>query len=140
MELIIMEVRNNNMCFACGKDNPIGLKLDFELVEDNIAKAIFKPKEKHQGYGGIMHGGLVTTLLDESMAKVLELNRIAAVTGEIDVRFKKAVKIDQKLKIEGKLLDDYKDKLFYTEAYLYGEDDELLASAEAKFMRVNLED
>ena len=87
-----------------------------------------------------MHGGLVTTLLDESMAKVLELNRIAAVTGEIDVRFKKAVKIDQKLKIEGKLLDDYKDKLFYTEAYLYGEDDELLASAEAKFMRVNLED
>ena len=135
-----MKVRDNNMCFACGKDNPIGLKLSFELVEDNIAEAVFSPEKTHQGYGGIMHGGLVTTLLDESMAKVLELNKIPAVTGEIDVRFKKAVKIDQSLKIKAKLKNDYKDKLYYTEAYLYGKDEELLASAEAKFMRVDLEE
>lgn len=133
-----MKVRNDNMCFACGKDNPIGLKLNFELIKDNIAESVFNPDLEHQGYGGIMHGGLVTTLLDESMAKVLELNKIAAVTGEINVKFKKAVNIDQKLTIRGKLKDDYKDKLYYTEAYLYGENDQVLASAEAKFMKVDL--
>jgi len=135
-----MKVRDNNMCFACGKDNPIGLKLNFELVEDNIVEAVFSPDKTHQGYGGIMHGGLVTTLLDESMAKVLELSKIAAVTGEINVKFKKAVEIDQELKIKGIINDNYKNKLYYTEAYLYGEDEELLATAEAKFMKVNLEE
>ncbi|MGM0410938.1 MAG: PaaI family thioesterase [Bacillota bacterium] len=132
-----MKVRDDNMCFACGKDNEISLKLEFELIEDNIAEAYFKPKKVHQGYGGIMHGGLVTTLLDEAMAKVLQLNKIAAVTGEINVRFKKAVSIDQNLRIRGLLKDNYKNKLFYTEAKLYGKDDELLATAEAKFMKVD---
>ncbi len=135
-----MQLRNDNMCFACGKDNPIGLKLNFELKEENIAEAVFSPDKAHQGYGGIMHGGLVTTLLDEAMAKVLELNKVAAVTGEVNVRFKKSVNIDQNLKIRGILNDDYKNKLFYTEAELYGEDDELLATAEAKFMKVELKE
>ncbi|MFW6029098.1 MAG: PaaI family thioesterase [Halanaerobiales bacterium] len=135
-----MQLRNDNMCFACGKDNPIGLKLNFELIEDNIVEAVFSPNKTHQGYGGIMHGGLVTTLLDEAMAKVLELNKIAAVTGEINVRFKKEVSIEQNLKIRGILNDSYKKKLFFTEAKLIGEDDELLATAEAKFMKVNLKE
>ena len=130
-----MVVENDNMCFARGEDNPISLRLDFNLVDENTAEAYFEPKKVHQGYSGIMHGGLVTTLLDEAMAKVLELNEIVAVTAEINVRFKKAVNVDQKLKICGEMKDKYKDKIFYTEAYLYGGDNELLASAEAKFMK-----
>ena len=134
-----MKVTDDNMCFACGIDNPISLKLDFELKDKNTAETTFNPKNVHQGYGGIMHGGLVTTLLDEAMAKVLELNKIVAVTGEINVRFKKAVKIEQELRIRGELIDSYKDKLYFTEAYLYGNNNELLASAEAKFMKVDFE-
>ncbi len=135
-----MKVTDDNMCFACGTDNPISLKLDFELKDENTAETTFNPKKVHQGYGGIMHGGLVTTLLDEAMAKVLELNKVVAVTGEINVRFKKAVKIDQELRIRGELKDNYKNKLYFTEAYLYGDNDDLLASAEAKFMKVDFED
>lgn len=134
-----MKINDDRMCFACGEDNPISLKLSFELIDEKKAEAFFRPESVHQGYSNIMHGGLVTTLLDEAMAKVLELNNILAVTGEINVRFKKKVKVEQRLQIIGEIKDSYHDKLYYNYAELRGEDGELLATAEAKFMRVEAE-
>ena len=133
-----MKVENDNMCFACGEDNPISLGLDFQLINENKAEAFFIPEAVHQGYSKIMHGGLVTTLLDESMAKVLELNDIIAVTGEINVKFKKPVKVEQELRIVGEIKNSYHDKLYYTAGKLYNKDGELLASADAKFMKVDI--
>ena len=130
-----MEVSGADMCFACGKDNPISLKLDFSLVDETTARTKFTPEKVHQGYNEIMHGGLVSTLLDEAMAKVLELNEIIAVTGEMKIRFKQPVDIEQDLTITGKINKSYRN-LYYTEARLEGEKGELLAEAEAKFMEV----
>jgi uncharacterized protein (TIGR00369 family) len=130
-----MEPADADMCFACGKDNPISLKLDFSLVDEDTAQTYFTPDKLHQGYNEIMHGGLVTTLLDEAMAKVLELNEIIAVTGEMKTRFKKPVSIGQKLQIIGEIKDNY-HSLYFTEARLVDEEGEILAEAEAKFMKV----
>lgn len=123
------------MCFACGKDNPISLGLNFSFLGENEVEAEFIPGEVHQGFDNIMHGGLVNTLLDESMAKVLYMKGIKAVTAEMKTRFKKPVAIGKKLTVRG-ILNKKRRKLMYTEAYLEDEGGETLAFAEAKFMEI----
>lgn len=57
---------NSRMCFLCGRQNPVGLKLDF--YEDHEAKQVraeITVPEVFQGYPGVVHGGIVAALLDE---------------------------------------------------------------------------
>lgn len=131
-------IGNDKMCFACGEDNPISLGLDFEKTGEKTVKAEFKPKKEYQGYKGIMHGGLISTLLDEAMAKVLSLNNIFALTAKMNIRFKKPVSIDQKLVITAEIVKN-KTGLYFTEAELRNINGELFAEAEAKFMKVKEE-
>ena len=55
---------NSRMCFLCGIDNPIGLKLKFYTDEEGRCIARFRPKPEHQGYPGQLHGGIISALLD----------------------------------------------------------------------------
>ena len=126
-------MNTDRMCFACGSDNPIGLGLQFEFSGENKVKAEFIPGEVHQGFDGIMHGGLVSTLLDEAMAKVINMKGIRGVTAEMKTRFKHPVKIGINLVVSGILKDRYK-KIIYTEAELKDTSGKLYARAEAKFM------
>jgi hypothetical protein len=54
---------NSHMCFLCGIDNPIGLKLRFYTDDEGRCIASFQPKPEHQGYPGHLHGALIGTLL-----------------------------------------------------------------------------
>jgi hypothetical protein len=65
---------NSRMCFVCGIDNPIGLKLKFYTDDEGRCIARFpvpvwhrtgRPKAEHQGYPGQLHGGIISSLLDE---------------------------------------------------------------------------
>ena len=63
---------DDSMCFICGQLNPIGLKIKFDVDEDNLKiEGSFVPRSEHQGYTGIMHGGLVCALLDEAMVNAV---------------------------------------------------------------------
>lgn len=130
-------VQDDNMCFACGKNNEISLGLEFDFVEDNneVVKAQFIPESVHQGYKGIMHGGLISTLLDEAMVKVAHMNGIEAVTAEINVRYKKPVKIGTDLEIKGILITN-RGKLILTESELKDQSGQIYARAEAKLMKI----
>ena len=55
------------MCFVCGKDNPIGLKLRFDW-DGKTARAEFTPTELYQGWQGVVHGGIIAVMLDEVAA------------------------------------------------------------------------
>jgi acyl-coenzyme A thioesterase PaaI-like protein len=62
----IMEKQpNSRMCFVCGIENPIGLKLFFYTDDEGRTITRFRPKPEHQGYPGQLHGGIISTLLDE---------------------------------------------------------------------------
>jgi uncharacterized protein (TIGR00369 family) len=95
----------NQWCFGCGKENPIGLKLDF-IEQDETYSTTFTAGPEHQGYDGIMHGGLVSTLLDEVMARYIHAKGLNAVTARLDIRFRQPTPIGQQLtaiaKIAGK--------------------------------------
>jgi uncharacterized protein (TIGR00369 family) len=82
-------LHDNQGCYVCGRDNPVGLKVEFEL--DGSAKSLrgrFTPRQEHQGYQGIVHGGVIAALMDEAMVKLAWRLGYPAVSAEITVRFK----------------------------------------------------
>jgi len=94
---------SNQWCFACGTKNPIGLQLVF-IEKDEHYMTTFTAGPQHQGYDGIMHGGLVSTILDEVMAGYLYAKGFKAVTAKLQVRFRKPSPIGQQLTITGKIV------------------------------------
>jgi acyl-coenzyme A thioesterase PaaI-like protein len=69
---------NSRMCFVCGIDNPIGLKLKFYTDDEGRCIARFRPGPEHQGYPGYLHGGIISALLDEP-TQIPVLTRVLAV-------------------------------------------------------------
>jgi uncharacterized protein (TIGR00369 family) len=91
-----------NKCFGCGGANDLGMKLTFE--QDNVNRRIvgrFVLGETYQGGGGMAHGGIIATLLDEAMGKVCRFREVRAVTAELTVEYLKPVKVDQEIVVEG---------------------------------------
>jgi acyl-coenzyme A thioesterase PaaI-like protein len=94
---------NSRMCFVCGIENPIGLKLSFYTDDEGRCIARFQPREEHQGYPGHLHGGVTSTLLDETMGRALAPMNVWAITGRLEIRFRKPVPLDQELIIVSEL-------------------------------------
>lgn len=91
------------MCFGCGPDNPWGLKLDFRN-EGDLYVADFKPKEEYQGYPGILHGGIICTLLDEAMGRLLWAKGLKFPTGKLEVKFRRPARLDATFCVEASIL------------------------------------
>lgn len=89
-----------NHCFACGPDNPIGLKLDFRLDGD-LCVAEFTPGTAHVGFHEVVHGGLLFTALDDVMANWLFLQQMPAFTGKANVRYRREGRVGETLRLEG---------------------------------------
>jgi acyl-coenzyme A thioesterase PaaI-like protein len=100
---IVEKQPNSRMCFVCGIDNPIGLKLKFYTDDEGRCIARFRPKPEHQGFPGHLHGGLISTLLDEVMGRVLTHRNVWAMTGRLEIKFSKPVPLDQELTVVGEL-------------------------------------
>src|SRR5688500_12117637 len=79
--------RADHACFGCGDENPIGLRLRFAPVGDGV-RASFIPGPEHQGFDNVIHGGIISTVLDEAMAWATARAGFWAVTGEMQVRFR----------------------------------------------------
>lgn len=93
-----MEIRDT-YCFGCGQENPIGLKLAFQLQENRYIAVKTLPKE-YQGYDGIVHGGILSTMMDEAMAGYL--NKALgqkAVTARLDIRYRQPAPVGVPLTI-----------------------------------------
>ncbi len=92
-------------CFACGMDNPDGLRIEW-TVEGKTTYAEFTPDAKYQGWKGILHGGILATLLDEAMTRLACIVFGPALTAEMTVRFVAPAKIGEKLSIRGEVVHE----------------------------------
>jgi acyl-coenzyme A thioesterase PaaI-like protein len=90
-------------CFACGAENPRGLSLHFSMTENGEITGTFTPKKIYQGFEGFLHGGIICTLLDAAMTRLLIENGLSAVTADLKVRFKKPIPITEVLLIRARL-------------------------------------
>lgn len=122
----------DSMCFACGRQNPIGLKLDF-FVDNEDYITVFTPREEHQGYPGIMHGGLIATILDEVTARYVWAKGMIAFTASLDVRYKKGIPIGKPVTFKSRLIKK-RGRFYQMEAKAILETGVVAAEATAKIM------
>ncbi len=92
---------NSQMCFVCGLGNPIGLRAAFYEDDAGRVTVEFTPRPEHQGFPGIMHGGIVTALLDETLSRVAIAAGRWMVTGRLNVRFRRPIPVDGTLTVIG---------------------------------------
>ena len=95
---------NSRYCLLCGIDNPIGLNLRFYEEGDDRVVARFTPLPEHQGYPGVLHGGLTSALLDETIGRTLVPHDLWAMTVELNVRFRRPIPVGQPLTVIGELV------------------------------------
>ena len=131
-----MELIDEGMCFVCGKKNPKGLKAKFTVDKQELKIAgTFRPRREHEGYKGIMHGGLVGTLLDEAMVKLLWECGIPAVSAALEIRLARPAMVGEDLAISGWVEDD-RGKVIVTAARVVDSRGNLVAEAKGKCIRV----
>jgi len=126
---------NSRMCFVCGMENPIGLKLFFYTDDQGRTIARFRPREEHQGYPGYLHGGIISTLLDETMGRVLTHQEVWAMTGRLEIKFRKPVPLDQELTIVAELTRD-RSRAYEAVGEIRLPDGTVLAEAKGLYLRV----
>lgn len=125
-------LQDDRRCFACGPDNPQGLRLQFAYGEQS-AQARFMPASRFAGWSGMLHGGIVVTVLDEAMAHAAIAAGVRAVTGRLDVRFRRAVPVDIPLVVRGSV-EHRRGRLLQLRASLEDERGTLYALAHGKFI------
>jgi len=123
----------HRQCVMCGTDNPIGFKLRFSRIQHEVVETTLSVPPHFQGYNGIVHGGIVASLLDSAMTNCLLAEGIAAVTGDLNVRYKLPVPIDTQLCLRG-FITETNRHLYNLKAELWQER-ELLATATARFVK-----
>lgn len=91
-----------NECFACGKDNPEGMHLDFALDEaKHQAICHFRLPQRFQGPPQHAHGGIIATILDEAMGKVNKLRQVIALTRSMNIEYMKPVPLHAEMVVVG---------------------------------------
>lgn len=92
-------------CFACGRDNPVGLGIDgFSIDGDGVVSATFAPRPEHAGLHGVLHGGIVATGIDEILAWTAILaHGLLVVTGTLDLRYRKPAPVQVVYTLRGRV-------------------------------------
>lgn len=123
-------------CFVCGKRNHRGMQIDIKkAVENNTCTFTFTAGPTFQGYSGIVHGGILSTLLDEAMIHAVMGNKIMAVTADMRVKFLRPAPIGVVLKIAATLTGNRKN-LYFARGTVMLNDGTLLAEAEGRFAKI----
>lgn len=102
-----MQVFDDNHCFVCGKNNPIGLKAEFIIDRHRRrAETSVTIGENFQGWQGITHGGIISALLDEICAQACIGSGIQVVTSELRLRYREPIPTGSAVKVIGEVVGE----------------------------------
>ena len=88
------------MCFACGKENPIGLKIEFHY-DGEFCTGEFTGNENHVGWENTVHGGIIYSALDDVTANVLWQSDRRAHTAKCEIRYRKPLMVGETVMLKG---------------------------------------
>ena len=121
---------NEGFCFGCGINNPIGLKLKFTPDGDGLHTE-FTPDKNHQGWPGLLHGGILACLLDEVMSNAAYATGNTCLTASITIRQRRPVEVGIPLVITA-WITRHRKKLIETEGTICLKDGTVIAEGSAK--------
>jgi uncharacterized protein (TIGR00369 family) len=125
---------DNNRCFACGTENQAGLRLRFSYGDDGCtAETRFVADAMYQGWQDIVHGGILMTLMDETMAKAAVRSGRSIVTAEMTTKFKNPAQVGTLLICTARI-EQVRKRLVYARASIRSEDGIVVAEATGKLM------
>jgi uncharacterized protein (TIGR00369 family) len=129
--------QKKNLCFACGPDNPQGMRLKF-TQEGNCFVCNFRLSKRYTGPPGHCHGGIIATILDDAMGKVNKLRHVVALTKEMTVEYLKPVPLHQPLRVEGREISVH-GRQHINMAEILNEKEEVLARSRGIFIAIDPE-
>jgi uncharacterized protein (TIGR00369 family) len=123
------------LCYACGAQNEHGLHMEFRREADRTI-CDYTPCDFQQGYPGRMHGGVVSTLIDETMGWAVYHASKWGATARLNMRFRRPVYLDRRLRIEAWIVKA-RHRLIELRAEIHDEDGTLLVDSDGTFMRLD---
>lgn len=123
-------------CFACGLRNDQGLKLTFWVEGDEIITE-FMPDTHYQGFPGVLHGGVVATLLDEALSRTASIEGRWMMTGRLEIRYRRPAPLGPRLRVTARRISS-RSRVVHAEGEVRLADDPsvILADARGVFLRV----
>jgi len=128
-------------CMVCGVDNRFGLHTRFFETTNNEVIALFSPREEHQSYPGIAHGGVSAALLDEVIGRAIMAfydQNSFGVTVDLQVKYRKPVPLGVELKAMGRITKE-SGRMFEGTGELYLPDGTVAVSAWGKYLKRSLD-
>jgi len=131
------ELPHTRGCFVCGEANPLGLKLRFH-TDGREVRSRFTAGAEHIGFKGVVHGGLIGTVLDEAMVWAVGVRtKRFAFCAEMTVRYLSPARPGMALEVLAELVEDRRGRVFHTRGELReAEKGSLLATATGKYLPV----
>ncbi len=130
---------SSKMCFVCGINNKFGLKASFYEMDNGKLVSLFKPKNFHQGYPGRIHGGIASTILDETIGRTILIKNknVWGVTIELNLKFKKPIPLAEPIKVVAKLTNE-NSRFFEGEGKIILENGDIAVTAKGKYFKLSL--
>jgi uncharacterized protein (TIGR00369 family) len=130
------ELPHTRSCFVCGEANAQGLRLRFE-TDGRVVQSRFTPGASHAGFQGVVHGGILATLLDEIMVWACAVQaKKFGFCAEMTVRFQQPAAPGAELIAEAELVENRRGRVFEAKAVLRNSAGEVVASATGKYMPI----
>ncbi len=127
------EIEAAPMCFACGQDNPIGLRIHFHF-DGEFCTAEFTPNQHHVGYQDMVHGGIIFTALDDVTANIMYLQGRKAHTARCEIRYRQPARVGEALKLKGWIESERRRLVVLKGEVRRASDKVLVADCESSFM------
>ncbi len=136
-EKIPIPILQGQDCFACGTNNPIGLKMTFYRQDNTVCSDAVLGRD-HVGWENMAHGGIIYTLLDEVMSwTVIYFKKCFAVTRRMDVRYLKPVPVEEPLTASGEIVAPDQANTCRVRGLLRNQAGNILARGDGEFFILN---
>ena len=137
---VIKKQNNSKSCVVCGTQNPFSLKTSFYELENKELVAICTLKNDHQSYPNRAHGGIISSLLDETIGRAISINQptVWGVTTELTIHYKKPVPLNEELRVVGRIINDSK-RIFEGSGEIILQNGDVAAYASGKYMKLPLD-
>jgi uncharacterized protein (TIGR00369 family) len=130
-----IHIPSHHHCFACGSINAIGLHLEYQRRDEQSVYCETEIPDAFSGYPGYVHGGIITTMLDEAMGRAARAQEVPVMTAHLDLEYLRPVPTNKPLRIEGRLLR-FERRKYWTEGQIVNSQGSVLAKCNGLFIQV----